>query len=90
VEAWAEKGLGRLAFTRRLPAQRAEKSACLLSTLMRVQKCLVERARLEKDLLAALECHETPAEQFRTFETQADEINAPRDQEYAGKPLLDA
>lgn len=35
-----------------------------------------QRSSLEKDVLAALERHDTPIEQLRTFETRADEINA--------------
>jgi hypothetical protein len=34
-----------------------------------------ERMSLEKDVLGAMERHDTPAEQFRTFEARADEIN---------------
>jgi hypothetical protein len=37
---------------------------------------LSERASLEKDVLAAMEQHDTPAEQFHEFETRADAINA--------------
>jgi hypothetical protein len=43
-----------------------------------------ERSKLEKEVLAALERHDTPTEQFDTFETRADEINAS-----ASKNMLD-
>src|SRR5215469_8239550 len=35
-----------------------------------------ERKKLEKEVLAALKRHDTPATQFRAFEEQADAINA--------------
>jgi len=37
---------------------------------------LSQRATLEKELLKALERHDTPPEHFRTIEMRADEINA--------------
>jgi len=43
-----------------------------------------ERSKLEKDVLAALERHDTPKEQFHRFEAQADEIDAT-----ATKSMLD-
>ena len=35
-----------------------------------------ERSKLEKELLAALERHDTPTEEFQAIENRADEVNA--------------
>ena len=43
-----------------------------------------QRARLEKDVLAALERHDTTTDQFHTFQARADVINA-----NATKKMLD-
>jgi hypothetical protein len=47
-----------------------------LSLIERDYKSLEsQRAKLKKDVLAALERHDTTIEQFHTFETRADAIN---------------
>jgi hypothetical protein len=43
---------------------------------LRQLPCIRKRSKLEKKVLAALERHDTPTEEFQAIQSRADEVNA--------------